>query len=346
MKVKDGKIVSYSPIDWNFVWDNDYGYGFNMLPNDKATLKVGLYLDNDYRSDAITYRWNSKALNINEASGDKDSTYGCKYTIDASKIAKKVIDEELTVDAYIYDENNKQSFKVGTGIATISIKDCNLALSYRKADSTTYKPEKGTTLQVGEGYWYSLEGADWGWDFGNGEGAKKHTFYNLEFKLNGKTIVATEQEKNLSNSEMDLSIGAGGGVPNRIITPKKPGKLTIKGTIYRNGKVLKTVSKTYTVAPVKKTILKSVKNVKGKKMTIKWSKNTAGTGYQIQYSTNKKFAKGNKTKSISTNKTTSYTLSKLTKKKTYYVRIRTVKKVSKKTYYSSWSSAKKVKINK
>ena len=101
-----------------------------------------------------------------------------------------------------------------------------------------------------------------------------------------------------------------------------------------------------TKVSVKTTKLKSVKNAKGKKMTIKWVKNTAGNGYQIQYSTSKKFAKGNKTKTISKNKTTSYTSKKLKKKKTYYVRIRTSKKVSGKTYYSGWSSVKKVKIKK
>ncbi|MFR8616242.1 MAG: fibronectin type III domain-containing protein [Anaerostipes hadrus] len=51
--------------------------------------------------------------------------------------------------------------------------------------------------------------------------------------------------------------------------------------------------------------------------------------------------KESKTKTISKNKTTSYTIKKLKKKKTYYVRIRTYKKASGKTYYSGWSSVKK-----
>lgn len=164
-----------------------------------------------------------------------------------------------------------------------------------------------------------------------------------------------------------------------MITPKKAGKLTVTGTIYRENKEFKTETKTFTVesdntpsestkpdptpnpsqpttaAPatttqvkvtVKKTTLKSAKNAKGKKLVVKWKKNTAGNGYQIQYSISKKFAKGNKTKTISKNKTTSYTIKKLKKKKTYYVRIRTYKKVSGKTYYSGWSSVKKVKIKK
>ena len=85
--------------------------------------------------------------------------------------------------------------------------------------------------------------------------------------------------------------------------------------------------------------------INGKKIALKWKKNTSGTGYQIQYATDKKFKKECKTKTISKNKTTSYTIKSLKKKKTYYVRIRTYKKLGN-TYYSGWSSAKKVKINK
>ncbi|MCD7715739.1 MAG: hypothetical protein LUI39_04720 [Lachnospiraceae bacterium] len=42
----------------------------------------------------------------------------------------------------------------------------------------------------------------------------------------------------------------------------------------------------------------------------------------------------------------SKTLSGLKKGKTYYVRIRTYKKVNGNTYYSAWSSKKTVKIKK
>lgn len=135
-------------------------------------------------------------------------------------------------------------------------------------------------------------------------------------------------------------------MPKSYYYTQKSGKLTIKATLYRNGKYLKSYSKTYTVKKftVKKTSFKSYKNVKGKKIALKW-KNTSGTGYQIQYATDKKFKKECKTKTISKNKTTSYTIKSLKKKKTYYVRIRTYKKLGN-TYYSGWSSAKKVKINK
>ncbi len=91
-----------------------------------------------------------------------------------------------------------------------------------------------------------------------------------------------------------------------------------------------------------KTTLSSVKNVKGKKMTVKWKKNTKGKGYQIQYSTDKNFKKGNKTVKIGKNSTTSKTISKLKKGKTYYVRIRTVNGSN----TSDWSGVKSVKIKK
>ncbi|MCD7765376.1 MAG: CAP domain-containing protein [Lachnospiraceae bacterium] len=94
------------------------------------------------------------------------------------------------------------------------------------------------------------------------------------------------------------------------------------------------------------TSLSSVKNSSSKKAVVKWKKSSSVTGYQIQYSTSKTFADGNKTVKVSGASKVSRTLSKLTKKKTYYVRIRTYKTVGGKTYYSAWSSVKKVKITK
>ena len=60
----------------------------------------------------------------------------------------------------------------------------------------------------------------------------------------------------------------------------------------------------------------------------------------------KNFKSGVKTVNIKKNKTVSATIKKLKKKKTYYVRIRCMKKAGKKIIYSKWSSVKKVKIKK
>ena len=89
--------------------------------------------------------------------------------------------------------------------------------------------------------------------------------------------------------------------------------------------------------------ISSVKNKSGKKIVITWKKESGITGYQIQYSTSSKF-KSAKTITVSSYKTTSKTISKLKKKKKYYVRIRTYKKINGKAYYSNWSSSKSVTI--
>ena len=94
----------------------------------------------------------------------------------------------------------------------------------------------------------------------------------------------------------------------------------------------------------KKTALSSVKNVRSRKLSVKWKRNTTVSGYQIQYYTGKS-GKNSRTVTVKGYKSTSKTLSRLTKKKRYYVRIRGYKKVSGTMYYSGWSSAKTVKIN-
>ncbi|MCD8353642.1 MAG: fibronectin type III domain-containing protein, partial [Clostridiales bacterium] len=91
--------------------------------------------------------------------------------------------------------------------------------------------------------------------------------------------------------------------------------------------------------------ISSLKNVKTKKMTVKWGKNSKATGYQIQYSTSSSFS-SYKTVTVTSYKTVSKTISKLTKGKKYYVRVRAYKTVSGTKYYSAWSSTKNVKISK
>ena len=83
--------------------------------------------------------------------------------------------------------------------------------------------------------------------------------------------------------------------------------------------------------------------VSGKrKAKATWKKLTNISGYQIQYAPNKKFKKA-KSKTV---KSTSVTIKKLKKKKTYFVRVRAYKLVDGKKVYGKWSVVKKVKIKK
>jgi hypothetical protein len=90
----------------------------------------------------------------------------------------------------------------------------------------------------------------------------------------------------------------------------------------------------------------SVKNTAKQAMTVKWKKNSKATGYEIQYSQSKTFASGNKTVTIKKASTLSTVIKKLTRKKTYYVRIRAYKTAGGTKYYSAWCTAKSVKIKK
>ena len=91
-----------------------------------------------------------------------------------------------------------------------------------------------------------------------------------------------------------------------------------------------------------KVILRVPKNKKGRKLVVRWNAVKDVKGYQLQYALNKKFKKK---KSVQTKKT-KYTIKKLKKKKTYYIRVRAYKMNGKKKVYGKWSTVKKVKIKK
>ena len=116
---------------------------------------------------------------------------------------------------------------------------------------------------------------------------------------------------------------------------------TYKVTIKMKGNYTGTKVLTFKVVPTKTTISK-VTGAK-KALTVKWAKKTTHvTGYEIQYSTTKSF-KSYKTKTVTSNKTTSATIKSLKAKTTYYVRIRTYKTVNGKKVYSGWSTIKTTK---
>ena len=127
---------------------------------------------------------------------------------------------------------------------------------------------------------------------------------------------------------------------------KNVGKYTVKVTLKGNYSGSK--SMTYNINPKGTSVSKVSAAKKGFKVI--WKKQTTQTtGYQVQYSTSSKF-KSAKTVTISKNKTTSKSVSKLSAKKKYYVRVRTYKtvKIGGKSVklYSGWSKAKSVTTKK
>ena len=92
---------------------------------------------------------------------------------------------------------------------------------------------------------------------------------------------------------------------------------------------------------VSRASIKSLKNKKRRKITVKLNKVRGAKGYQIVYSTKKNFKKSSKFK---TSKTT-FTISKLKKKQTYYIKVRAYKlDVKGKVVYGNYGVTKKIKI--
>ncbi len=138
---------------------------------------------------------------------------------------------------------------------------------------------------------------------------------------------------------------------NKSVKVDKNGKVTIaknfvgKATITvtaTSGGAKTTQKVTITVNP-KGTTFRAVYNGKGRKLKAYWNRNSQVDGYQLQYGTSKNFT-GCKTVTLKSNQYTGSVRTGLKKNATYYVRIRTYKRVSGKTYYSDWSKVKSFKV--
>ena len=154
--------------------------------------------------------------------------------------------------------------------------------------------------------------------------------YNGKVKTPSVTVKDSAGKTLKKNTDYTLSYASG---------RKNVG--TYKVTVKMIGKYSGTKTLTFKINPTKTTVSKLTAGKKSITVAIT-KKSTQVTGYQIQYSTSKTFSKAT-TKTISSYKTTKYTLKSLSAKKTYYVRVRTYKTVGKTKYYSSWSTYKYIK---
>ena len=74
------------------------------------------------------------------------------------------------------------------------------------------------------------------------------------------------------------------------------------------------------------------------KLYLSWSTVSDATGYQIRYSTDKSFKTGVVVKNVIGQSVSSKTISKLSRKKKYYVQIRPYVKEADKKAYGKWSA--------
>ena len=151
----------------------------------------------------------------------------------------------------------------------------------------------------------------------------KNITQSITVKYNGKTLKnGTDYTVSCSNNK---SIGTA--------TVKIAGKGSYTGTI----------TKTFKINPAKQEIQKL--KAKSKAFFVDWAQKGSATGYEIQYATNSKFTSAKKV-TITNDKTDKATVSKLSGKKKYYVRVRSYTTVKGTKYYGAWSASKSVTTKK
>ena len=165
------------------------------------------------------------------------------------------------------------------------------------------------------------------------------TAYTYNGKVQKPSVTVKDSKGKTLKKGTDYTVSYSSGCKN-------VGRYTVKVTLKGNYSGSKSL--TYNINPKGTGVSKVTAAKKGFKVT--WKKQaTQTTGYQVQYSTSSKF-KNAKTVTVSKNKTTSKSVSKLSAKKKYYVRVRTYKtvKVNGKNIklYSGWSGVKSVTTKK
>ena len=151
----------------------------------------------------------------------------------------------------------------------------------------------------------------------------KNITQSITVKYNGKTLKnGTDYTVSYSNN-------------------KNIGTATVK--IAGKGSYTGTITKTFKINPAKQEIQKLT--AKSKAFFVDWAQKGSATGYEIQYATNSKFTSAKKV-TITNKKTDKTTVSKLSGKKKYYVRVRSYTTVKGTKYYGAWSSVKNVTTKK
>ena len=213
--------------------------------------------------------------------------------------------------------------------------DCNLCGSIRQVEAHVYARSLGKKATTSADGYYKYTCKECGYT-----ASKKATIYKVgkvtlaktSYTYNGKAqkpsvVVKDSKGKTISSKYYTVTYASG---------RKNVG--TYKVTVKFKGNYSGTKTLTFKINPAKTTL--GTLTAANKALTVKWTKKAPQiSGYQIQYSTTKSF-KSYKTKTVSGYKTTSTKLTGLSAKKTYYVRVRTYKKVGGVTYYTGWSTIK------
>ena len=243
-----------------------------------------------------------------------------------SRISISKASVTLSTSTYAYDGKAKTpSVTVKVGGKTLK-KDTDYTVSY--SNNTKIGTAKVTI--TGKGNYtgsisktYSIKNNFKKATISNKSYTGKNITQSITVKYNGKTLKnGTDYTVSYSNN-------------------KKVGTATVK--ITGKGSYTGTITKTFKINPAKQEIQKLT--AKSKAFFVDWAQKGSATGYEIQYATNSKFTSAKKV-TIKNNKTDKTTVSKLSGKKKYYVRVRSYTTVKGTKYYGAWSSVKNVTTKK
>ena len=374
----------YTDKTWSLDILRDYGGNITWVPWDPKTgspAKRSLALcDIRIAEQKYTYDGTEKTPEMIIMDGNytlrknTDYTVKCSNNINAGNAELEITgagNYSGTYKAGFLIEQTKPSLKFDRKTITVKYgtKPFLCALSEKTTDGTiTYSssnpkaavvdPATGKVTIKGGGTAAIMAYAAKGTNYTSGS-----TFCTIKVTKRSNTIKASNIRQTWYAKARKISINAKvyGKAPlkysssSKSVKVDKQGRITIAAKFTGSARITirssatagynaATKHITVTVNPAG-TTLTTAKNLSGRKAQITWKKNGYVTGYEIQYSVNKNFRSGSK-KTVSGASKTKYTLTKLQKNKTYYVRIRTYKKSGTKKYYSSWSKVKAVRIRK
>ena len=155
----------------------------------------------------------------------------------------------------------------------------------------------------------------------------------FETAVNAAKELQTKED--VTVAEIEDAIGAVSAAKDAL--EKKPAVVPAPATIGKKNETKP--AKKYTVA---KTTLKKAKK-SGRKAQLTWKKVKAATGYEV-YQATKKNGKYTKVKTVKKNKVVTCKTKSLKRKKTYFFKVRTYRKVAGTTVYGAFSNVKKVTV--
>ena len=296
---------------------------------------VGLMKDVDYK---VVYS-NNKSAGTAKAVITGIGNYS--GTIEKTFVIKKATLSGITAKGYSGVYNRAAHTISVTGVPSGSV------VTYATSKTGTYSKTKPTRTDVGTTVvYFKVKNANYEAFAGSAKiviTASKITpsvklsavSYTYDGKVKTPAVTVKDAKGNVLVKNKDYTVAYSSG---RKYVGKYNVKVTLKGNY--SGSSLKA----FKIIPRSTTISTLIPGSKRFKVT--WAKRVAQTtGYQIQYSASSKFTNA-KTVKITKYTTVSKTITKLTAKKRYYVRVRTYKNVkvggSVVSYYSAWSGAKSV----